>query len=236
VFRFLALFTLCSFFVLLSLLSFNALLCEGDISDPNGDIFEFHYVFSNLLENKGLILSTFKGVSAIYMFKCLLTGDSYVGSAVDLARRFSEHMKGKNSTPHLQNAIKKYGITSFAFIILTIVEPSMLVAWEQLAIDLMRPRYNILQTAGSLQGFKWSSDNIAKISGPNNHAFGKLSHKRIPIFCFDSQTKQMIFSFTGVRAASKSLGICNKIIKKYVNTGIAYNGLYFSTKSTGEEN
>ncbi|RUS23427.1 hypothetical protein BC937DRAFT_88894 [Endogone sp. FLAS-F59071] len=62
--------------------------------------------------------------------------DTYVGSAVDLARRLSEHMR----------------------------EPSMLVAWEQLAIDLMRPRYNILQMAGNLQGFKWSPENIAKIS------------------------------------------------------------------------
>jgi hypothetical protein len=54
-----------------------------------GDIFEFPYVFSNLLENKGLIMS--QGVSVLYMFKCLLTGDTYVGSAVDLGRRFSEH-------------------------------------------------------------------------------------------------------------------------------------------------
>jgi hypothetical protein len=45
---------------------------------------------------------------------------------------------GKNSTPHLQN-YEKYGIGSFAFIVLTIIEPSMLVAWEQLAIDLMKP-------------------------------------------------------------------------------------------------
>jgi hypothetical protein len=199
-----------------------------------GISFEFPYVFSNLLENKRLILSILKGVSAVYMFKCLLTGDSYVGSAVNLSRRFSEHMMGKNSTPHLQNATSskwKYGIGSFAFIVLTIIEPSMLVAWEQLAIDLMKPQYNILQVAGSLLGYKW--ENIAKLSGANNHAFGKLSHKRIPIFCFDSQTKQLIFSFTGVRAASKSLGVCNKIIKKYVDTGIAYNGLYFSTKPTG---
>jgi len=235
VFSFLALLTLCSFFVLLPLFFFNALLCEGEIFDPNGEIFEFPFVFTNLLDNKGLISSLFKGVSAIYMFKCLLTGDTYVGSAVDLAKRYSKHMRGENSNPHLQNAFKLYGIGSFAFIILTIVEPSMLLAWEQLAIDLMKPRYNILQMAGSLQGFKWSPDNLAKISGPNNHAFGKLSHKRIPIFCFDSQTKLLIFEFTGVRAASKSLGVCNKIIKKYVDTGIAYNGLYFSTKSTIEE-
>lgn len=196
----------------LSPIYFPSVYCEGEISDPNGNIFEFPYVF-----------------------KCLITGDIYVGSAVDLSRRFAEHMMGKNSTPHLQSAFRKYGIGSFAFIVLTIVEPSMLVAWEQLAIDLMKPRYNILQVAGSLLGFKWNSDKLVKISGLNNHAYGKLSHKRIPIYCFDSQTKQLIFSFTGVRAASKSLGVCNKVIKKSVDTGIAYNGLYVSTKSKGEE-
>lgn len=89
-------------------------------------------------------------------YLCRISGGS--------SQKISEHMRGKNSTPHLQNAFKKYGIRSFAFIILTIVEPSMLVAWEQLAIDLMRPRYNILQMAGNLQGFKWSPENIAKIS------------------------------------------------------------------------
>lgn len=219
----------------LSPIYFPSVYCEGEISDPNGKIFEFPYVFSDLLENNKLIMRLLKGVSAVYVVKCLITGDIYVGSAEDLSRRFAEHMMGKNSTPHLQSAFRKYGIGSNAFIVLTIVEPSMLVAWEQLAIDLMKPRYNILQVAGSLLGFKWNSDKLVKISGLNNHAYGKLSHKRIPIYCFDSQTKQLIFSFTGVRAASKSLGVCNKVIKKYVDTGIAYNGLYVSTKSKGEE-
>ena len=55
------------------------------------------------------------------MFKCLITGGTYVGSAVELGRRVSEHMGNKNSSPHLQNAFNLYGIKSFAFIVLATV-------------------------------------------------------------------------------------------------------------------
>jgi len=204
----------------------------SEIWDPNGDVFEMPYVFTNILENLPTILKILCGVSGVYMFKCLITGACYVGSAVQLDRRLSEHMHNKNSNPHLQNAFLKYGIQYFAFIVITFCESSMLIKWEQLAIDLFKPRYNILLTAGSLLGFKWSEEIKGSVSGPNNHAHGKPSHRRKPIFCFDARTNQLLFEFQSVRAAAKNLGRCNKVIKKYTDTGVAYNGLYFSTKST----
>src|SRR4051812_13894491 len=192
----------------------------SEIFDPNGSIFEIPYVFTNILESSSLILKILHSLSGVYMFKCLITGDCYVGSALQLGRRFSEHMHNKNSNPHLQNALLKYGISSFAFIVITFCEPSMLIMWEQLAMDLLNPRYNILLTAGSLLGFKWGEEMKAKVSGPNNHAYGKPSHKRKPIYCFDARTNQLVFAFQSVRAAAKSLHMCNNTIKKYIDTGI----------------
>ena len=97
----------------------------------------------------------------------------------------------------------------------------MLVLWEQLAID-HRPGCSLKsysQYAGNLLGFKWDEEKPIKISGSNNHAYGKPSHLRIPIYCFDAQTHHLVHEFSGVRAACKSLGMCNNTIKKYVDNG-----------------
>jgi hypothetical protein len=57
------------------------------------------------------------------MFKCLIIGHTYVDSAVDLRRRFAEHLQNWSSSLHLQNATKRYGYLSFSFIVLVTWEP-----------------------------------------------------------------------------------------------------------------
>ncbi|RUP48313.1 hypothetical protein BC936DRAFT_144717 [Jimgerdemannia flammicorona] len=42
----------------------------------------------------------------------------YVGSSINIANRFYEHLNNKGSNIPLQNAFKKYGISAFNFLVM----------------------------------------------------------------------------------------------------------------------
>jgi len=109
---------------------------------------------------------------------------SYIGSAINLARRLrsyfslgtlnKELLKG-NSRIH--SALLKYGYSNFSLDILEYCEPNILISREQYYIDLFKPEYNILKVAGNRLGFKHSEETKVKIGinqrGANNHNYGK---------------------------------------------------------------
>jgi group I intron endonuclease len=120
------------------------------------------------------IKKTVKNKAGVYMFYNNVNGDMYIGSSVNLSRRFRAHIHlSKYSNLPLYNAMRKYGITNFSFIILEYCEPNfkLLIELEQNFLDLHKPKYNILPLAGSSQGLKHKLDTILKLK--NLHS-GKL--------------------------------------------------------------
>jgi group I intron endonuclease len=85
-----------------------------------------------MLENLQLAKDALKGKSGIYAFVHIVTGTCYIGSSIDLADRIMDHINGYSSNQHLQYAIAKYGLSSFAFVILQYCIPSDLLEQEQL--------------------------------------------------------------------------------------------------------
>jgi len=118
--------------------------------------------------------------SGIYRWNNLVTNMSYIGSAINLARRLrsyfslgsinKELLKG-NSRIH--SALLKYGYDNFSLDILEYCEPNILISREQYYIDVLNSEYNILKIAGNRLGFKHSEVTIKKMSGINNHFYGK---------------------------------------------------------------
>jgi group I intron endonuclease len=110
--------------------------------------------------------------SGIYQIRNTVNGKVYVGSAVNFARRFSQHQSalrnGKHDSGKLQNAWNKYGEDSFAFsVIERVVEVSNLISREQYWIDALqavRCGYNINPTAGSSLGVRRSDEFKKKCS------------------------------------------------------------------------
>ena len=103
------------------------------------------------------------------MFFNLVNGDMYIGSSLKLDRRFRVHLSciGSVNLP-LYNALYKYGLNNFVFLILQYCDPveEISLGLEQnyrAALDLYKPNYNILKLAGSSQGFKHSPETIAKL-------------------------------------------------------------------------
>jgi hypothetical protein len=122
--------------------------------------------FIDLKESKLDILLNTKDKAGVYMFFNLTNGKCYIGSSVNLARRFRIHMSSVNSVKlPLPLAINKYGPNNFVFLILQYCdrEVDIWLGLEQHYIDSYKPKYNILKLAGSSQGFKHSPETIAKL-------------------------------------------------------------------------
>jgi len=112
--------------------------------------------------------------SAIYSIKNIKTGKLYIGSAVNVKRRWQEHRTGLRGKCHrngrLQNAWLKYGEDSFDFVILEqINDVSLLIEREQYWMDAMKSAdkkvgYNICPIAGNALGTKRTPETKAKLS------------------------------------------------------------------------
>jgi len=104
----------------------------------------------------------------IYKIQNTVNGKRYIGSAVDLKRRWCEHRvllrRGEHTNQKLQRAWDKYGEAVFEFIPMLLCNPSDLIPHEQLALDGLKPEYNIAPTAGSSLGVKHTPEARARMS------------------------------------------------------------------------
>lgn len=96
------------------------------------------------------------------------TGRCYVGSSVTLRARLKHHRvmlrAGKHGNPHLQHAWNKYGEEKFQFNVELHCAPDMVLFYEQLLIDGLKPEFNVLPTAGSMLGHR-HSEKVRKTMG-----------------------------------------------------------------------
>lgn len=110
--------------------------------------------------------------SGIYKIVNVKNSKCYVGSAVNIKRRWTEHksyLRGnKHHSKHLQRAFDIYGEDSFLFEIVELVEPQFLIEREQHWIDILsaygKNGYNANPKAHSSLGIIRSSETREKIS------------------------------------------------------------------------
>jgi group I intron endonuclease len=104
----------------------------------------------------------------LYSIENTVTHNIYVGSTVNLRKRWQLHLhllrNGKHHSFKLQASWNKYGEDSFRFIPISIIEDkSQWVRLEQHFISTLKPTYNVSLKAGSCAGIKRSPETIAKI-------------------------------------------------------------------------
>jgi len=127
--------------------------------------------------------------SGVYKITNKINGHCYIGSAVNIKKRWENHKSGLNKNKrhsrHLQSAWNKYGADAFEFSIIELCFPLALIFREQHYIDTLKPEYNISPTAGSRLGSKSSDETRAKVSAatkaqmttPEARAFMSKIHK-----------------------------------------------------------
>jgi group I intron endonuclease len=78
-------------------------------------------------------------LSGIYRIKNIITGDCYVGSAVNIERRWKKHQwmlkANRHCNPKLQNSYNKYGVDAFKYEIFEIFPEEYIIQREQERID-----------------------------------------------------------------------------------------------------
>jgi group I intron endonuclease len=137
------------------------------------------FIFDNLSHStvKTRVLNETKGLSGIYLILNKFTMDYYIGSASTgkFNARFTNHLFYLKGSKVLKNAVKKYGLSSFAFIILELFTEIVnkennkkLLNLEDFYLKSLLPNYNILTEAGSSFGYKHSE--ITRIKMKSNYS------------------------------------------------------------------
>lgn len=91
-------------------------------------------------------------ISAVYKIVNEVTGDFYIGSSVDVKRRWGQHrcpyVWKVNPNKKLYQDMHKFGIDKFKFEIVVSIMPECLKRVEQDCIELMNPTYNNYYATG----------------------------------------------------------------------------------------
>jgi group I intron endonuclease len=123
------------------------------------------FIYEDLSDKtvKSRVLNDTRGLSGIYLILNKVTFDYYIGSASTgrFHARFSNHLFNFHGSKVVKNAVKKHGISSFAFIVLELFPEIVdkennkkLLDLEDFYLKSLLPNYNILTEAGSSFGYK----------------------------------------------------------------------------------
>lgn len=121
--------------------------------------------------------------TGVYQIRNLANNKRYIGSAAGrkgIVGRWSVHKtlltQGIHHSPKLQYAWNKHGADSFVLEAILYCDPENCLMYEQIALDSMKPEYNISPTAGSSLGTKHSNTSKAKMSAARIGRFGGQNH------------------------------------------------------------
>lgn len=116
----------------------------------------------------------------VYVIRQKVSGRSYVGQSIDVARRWEEHKRGQGNCPSLSAALLKYGSEAFDFEVLEICEPAQLNLREAhhiAALCTLSPfGYNLRSGGGQRE--EVSEESRRKMSEAFGRSEAKQTHLR----------------------------------------------------------
>jgi len=188
-------------------------------------------VFSDADKDKLNILKYVKGKSGVYLWTNKLNDKKYIGSSVNLRRRFLEYynvnrMLNEKSMP-INVALLKYGYTNFSLTILEICDKDSLMSRENHFFEVYSPEYNILITAGSPSrgsGWRHSEATIESMRIAASKTFkspefltklskGQFSGMEVKVTDLETNTTT---TYHAIRAAARDLDIDKRYIEHYI--------------------
>lgn len=197
-------------------------------------------VYGNSDLEKSNITIENKKKSGVYRWVNKINGKCYVGSSTNLSNRLYWYfnlkvMLANEKVSLIARALLKYGYSNFKLEILEYCDPSKCIEREQYYLDLLKPEYNILLTAGSKLGIKHSLETKQRISesllGNKRAAGGDRKHQYSPVEVLDNITS-LKTKYDSITLAAQPLGSSRKAISKYLskNSTKAFKGRYYITK------
>ncbi len=176
--------------------------------------------------------------AGIYKIENLITKKVYIGSAVNMHKRFHAHRYNlKNKKHHslkLQRSWDKYGESNFAFCPLIVCSVSNLIMYEQILIngyDSVKRGLNSNPTAGSSLGYRHSKETIEKLKkiqkSRSPETAKKIADSRRGVKMSDDARKNMKAHWDGLSDEQRE-----QKIKKAANAriGMKRNPMSYETK------
>lgn len=182
------------------------------------------------------ILADNRNKIGIYRWINKINGNTYIGSSVNISVRMYTYYSLRSlakSNRLIDRALLKYGFSNFALEILEYTDKNNVLEKEQYYMDLFKPQYNIVETAGSTLGYKHTQESLEKrrdfilsdevrdrkaLSTENATAARRIS---IVVENIKTKVKQEYYSLTeagyalGVSKSSVSQALINdRLIKK----------------------
>lgn len=119
--------------------------------------------------------------TGIYEILNVKNGRRYIGSAVNVSKRWREHLRqledGKHHSRFMQRCWNKNGSDCFVFRVVLSCEKENLLMYEQAFLDFHEPEYNSAKVAGSQLGFRHSEESRAKMSASRPKGFSPMRGK-----------------------------------------------------------
>ena len=185
-------------------------------TEINHPQYEYTKKYENMDTQKLQILTENKLKSGIYLIRNLKNNKYYVGSSIDIRRRFKEyfnvnHLLRRGKLP-ICAALSKYGYSTFSVEIIEYCDIPILLEREQFYLDLLKPQYNILKIAGSLTGFLHSKETKNKLSYLLKGNINSKNHPNaIPVSVIDLETGKTT-QYASARKAAEALTISNSTV------------------------
>jgi len=128
------------------------------------------------------ILNDNKLKSGIYRIINIDTGESYVGSSVNITQRFRNYfninyLSSGAKSSRICRALLKYGYSKFRLEVIEYCDVSVLLERETFYIQTLKPEYNILQSGGSNLGYKHTEESKARMSASASNRTDELKAK-----------------------------------------------------------
>jgi len=189
-------------------------------------------VYPNSYDYREHIYKENNNKSGIYCWENTINNKLYVGSAVNLTKRFYCYLSITRLKKELlrynsliNKALLKYNYSYFNLNILKYCNENDLIKWEQYYIDLLNPEYNILKIAGSNKGHRHSLDTMLKLKAykPSPETLVKLrlakelsGHITIVI----NKNNNFIKKYNSLNSAAKELNVTRQGLKYCINNNI----------------
>ena len=174
-------------------LKYSSTLCNNNLLDSflKNNKLKPVYFYEDLDKMRKTILEDTKNLSGVYLIFNKITGDYYIGSAATnrFYARFSNHLLYFRGSKIIKHAVKKYGLSNFAFLILELFpfivnkeNNKNLLDMEDYYLKSLLPNYNILTEAGSSFGYKHTEIDRIKMklnySIERRERIGKLNRNK----------------------------------------------------------
>lgn len=218
-------------------------------------------IYSDAFADKSIIFKDNNNKSGIYRWVNKVNGKSYVGSSENLTDRFRKYysfgnialelIKGKSL---IYSAILKYGLKNFQVEILEYCAAENAISREQFYLYLLKPKYNILTTAGSRLGYVHSEEARVKMSnsakgrkfseetkklfsiakkGVNNPNFGKTHSKETRALITLAKSGKSVLSESMKSKMSVDRGTSLRVLDLITNETSVYPSITKAAEGLG---